>query len=452
MRIIKAVNTDRDVELIADEMINIEASAELFREGKYLAPKETGYPRFRVAAPGASDGIEYRARATEAVIYVGTSRFNDIAKLELALIKALDRRERMLTGTPFENHLGNFQTVKAGFHTNIKTKCENTLTAPSTSTATNGIKRKFMVGNAATDAKNYRFSWIITPIYQFDYRLDNLTTNALARFVNSIFYDVDNISMLENSVWTVNFSAEKLVGYKHALEDTLLLSTYYHPVALEVNKYWNQNLSSFAKDAALLEVHRNINPSKVFERDFKDVKLRPTSVAPGDNRDDVCSRCHEPLYDDIYVLSVPIATPDYQLGIPVCPLCMHLTEKRLENKYLYVFRVKYPRTIQAVINSMSVSPAKKAVMLAALRGVKSHTLPATDIHYWSLGDEYLLFQKLEHYLYSPLSTQNTKPVLVLDLRAGNNAWFLDLGKDNGLVKEENVSDDSEELSEEEDDA
>lgn len=399
MRIIK--HTAYSVSRIAEAMLNTEIGAEVFIDGKVQqqGTASAGYPKFNIG------GTEYRVKATEAYVYLGTG-VGKIEKFGSLVKKHVEELERQLVDTPWKDYSKTFHTVKHNIFTNVKARDDS-------------LPRAIVYGDGKDTVPGVRFTWRFTSISKFDYHLDSSTTNAVARYFASIFYDYDGICTLSDGAYTPEFSRDKLVGMQSVIEENIFLSYYYNPVAFEVNPKWRNNCMS---TSSVVDAHRNVNAGRVFHRDWKDVHLKPTTIAQNDVRDDVCSVCHGKLYDDIYVLYAPQKHPDFKLGTPICPLCMHLGEKRYETKYFYIFRTRYPRTLEQVINTLNASDERKSVLRAAARGIRVETTDGAS--YWVLGDEYLVFSQIDEYIYSALSTVNKKKVLALDERNALSTWVL----------------------------
>ncbi len=393
MRIIK--QTANSYRRIAEAMINTEMGAEVFIDGKIQPKGASAYPKFNVGA------IEYRVKATSAYIYTSAKPEDAFNALRTELTR-LDVEVENSTWAA----AATFQTVSARVHTNIKARGA----AP---------RRHICVADPDVPEPEAQFVWRVAPIDKFDYVLDASTVDVISRYIASIFYDNLGICKLEDGAFVSEFSRNDFIGMNAVLNETVFLSSYYNPIAFEVNESWLANCPSVG---TVLDAHRNVNPGRIFTRNWADTKLAPTVVAANDIRDDVCSSCHAGLYGDIYVLHAPQKQPDYRLGTPVCPLCMHLGEKKYEAKYFYVFRVTYPRTLDELVSGMKTGDARKAVLRAAARGIKH--VKHHDVEYWTLGDEYLAFHNVDKYLYSELSTTNKMPVVVINERIDTHRWVL----------------------------
>jgi hypothetical protein len=410
MRIVKGGNVEVDIERIAQEMINIETGVEVYRDGRLL-PVESrvqGYPALRYG------NVEYRVKASEGYVYFGGGLSVGTASFMKMLAKHVMALESSLMGSPQESHLVNYHTANAGIYTNVKVRNQTMLTVLSTDRHKNykNVKRVFVNEKDDADRSTVRFVWHVLPISKFNFTIDNSMTDTISRFVCSIFYDMDNVSIFNDNAFSVEFTKQCFVGSRVLVNETILLSGYHHPLAFELNKYWRENLPIVDN---IREVHRNISPDKVFRGVFSELRLRPTRLVNGNVCDDVCSRCYEKLYGDIYVLCGPVKQPGYELGIPVCPLCIHLSDKKIENKYLYMFRVAYPRTIEKIIDELRVTDDKKRILRAANCSVVKKYIyeNGKTIQYWELGGEFLVFEDADTYLFSKLSTYNDKRVVTL---------------------------------------
>src|SRR3569832_717175 len=80
MRILKLTNIDEDITRIACEMFNIEAGGEILNAKGEIRPRGSwdlsGYPRFKL------NEQDFRVKATEGYIYVGTGASMPLSELE----------------------------------------------------------------------------------------------------------------------------------------------------------------------------------------------------------------------------------------------------------------------------------------------------------------------------------------------------------------------------------
>jgi len=391
MRIIKDIvkDTENVYARIAHEMYNIEASAETYRDGGRLANPIPGYPRFTV------DGVEYRVKSVNGRIYYSGDVVLDVARIQTA-IEALGP----------DSHLDGYHTVNVGECVSVKTRRTNK-------------GRQFSVERYNSTTTTPRFTWTIQPISAFRHDIDAEQPDVVDRYVCSIFYDPINICTLDDGAVTNEFSRKCLVGWSHYLHEAIMLSTYLNPIAFELNQYWRESLP-FGK--SVLEIHRNLPAAKVYRGEYANIKIAPVVTESGETCKDVCSRCRHPLYDDIYVLTTPVKNPDCSDGIAICPLCIHMCEKRLEMRYLYVKVVRHPRSIIDVIEASDESSERKAILKSASRGISVNNLQGTTVSYYDIGD-YIAVRNIDDYLCSKLSTTNTKRVV--DLKdPGSASWIL----------------------------
>lgn len=428
MRIFKLTNVDEDVLRIACEMFNIEAGGEILNPKGEIRPKSSwdlsGYPRFK------RRDQDFRIKATEGYVYVGVGSSIRVHDLEKRLEHQLETLEETVreAGVIPADHLGDYQTARVSVHTNIKVKNQNALTVGSRGSAKQNVRRRFTEEQeTAINGNTTRFTWHLFTIDKFNFTLDNSMRNTVSRYVSSVFYDTDGISRFSDGAFTIDFSRKDLVGWEHVLANQeIILSKYYNPIAFEVSEYWQTRMP--ASDN-VLEVHRNVSPNKIYAGDFSTVKLKPVETANGEYRDDACSRCFQSLYGDFYVMMIPVKQPDFERGTAVCPLCLHLLEKPLEKKYLHVLRVTHSRSLTDVVKSLDVTDERKQLLLAAARGFTTESLSTNDddYRYFVVGDEYLVFNDLDHYLFSKLSTVNNKKVLLLHQRVRDeSSWVLDV--------------------------
>ena len=423
MRIFKrGIDFDDDLIRIAGEMLNIEASSLMFINGKQTdradVPSELykGYPRYVV------NDITHIIRAAEGYIYI--SKGADVEGFEAKIMAAIIEMEKkyfamdMVTGKS-DDHMGSFHTVEYHFHTNIKVKSGLRLTRGSQNAGTTNIKRQFKTKPSSKFDNVSRFTWKIINIDDFDFGINNSNIyDAVGSRLCSIFYDTDNICKYGDNTVTQEFYKSDFVGHDNIIDTELpiILSSYYNAVCLEINNYWNIHIPDFRPAT----VFRNITPNKTYKRDFKDCEIKPKKISElsAEVSKDICSYCCSTLYDENYVLYGNTHNPDSRLGVAICPLCLHHRDgdKEIENKYLYVFRVRFPRTIESMVSMPNFSEVKKDIMLEALKQITpkiSHIDGVKKFEYVLIGDKYLGIKNIDDYLFSDLSSTNKRKVCIL---------------------------------------
>src|ERR1700689_3440402 len=185
MRIIKAIDKDTDINRIAGEMINIEASTLMYVDGDLLAPQDQvrHYPKLLI------DNAEYRIKTNVGVIYISG------ATSEVHIKSFLDRLYVAINAYDHKHvsHLYESQTVFSHYHTNIKMASPMRLTAidDQSKRRLRNVKR-LLVTELHDWNQNTRFIWLIQPISKYEFKLENIK-KVIAGNICSIFYDVNDI-------------------------------------------------------------------------------------------------------------------------------------------------------------------------------------------------------------------------------------------------------------------
>jgi hypothetical protein len=347
MRIIKgsradAINgADQLMRTIAGEMINITAGVNHFLDGAVNplvdAQKEyRGYPRV------VAGNEEYHIKAASSVIYVpidfDTTEFRKNLK---KTFETMFNEFKSQTGRDGKPALCLTHTIRQNLHTCIKMVLNY-----DDVELVDGERHYIRYGNNISitlggNSRNARMTFRILPIDQFDRSVD---TEKMKRGLTieshgaGIFCDFDDICIHNHNanVYCITeedpfFRADTKIVADRVVLDLAL------PYPLLPN--WKPGVTL-----------RNIDPSRVYKVDFKDINLQPNTM----NRTDICWSCQTGLFGEIYALAGPIEDPESNLCRPMCISCMHGPVKgdtAPEKAYFRVFRTTYPVTESEYIDS-----------------------------------------------------------------------------------------------------
>lgn len=408
MRIIKSVaGIAVDAMTIAGEIYNIESSTLAYMDGKRLDGPKRGYPRIQI---GTVDRV---IRSVEGYIFVSPGTNIDVFENEI--VGALACLE--MADTEALTHLKKYHTLKMSYHTNIKVKSALNVTATSTGRR-NNVKRQFARIQNVGDLRKARFTWYIVPISKFEFAINNNNiSDAISRYICSVFYDDDDICSLPHNGITFNFSYELLKGYKNLSSRSVMLTSFGHPLAFELSSYWRDYSGSITKSSL-----RNIPRAKVYEAEYGLLKLKPVKLSDEGKgvepttSTEVCSKCRSLLYGDNYVLYGNIKNPDADVGVAICPLCLHTSpgDKPIEMKYFRVFRVTFPRSADSIIEQEQ-NPDIKDIFNEASKGVFRKRLEEGDriIDYAEIGDKWVGFNRMSDYLFTRFSIHDNRRVVIM---------------------------------------
>jgi hypothetical protein len=415
MRIIK--DSPDYIRIIAGEMANIESSTHHYIDGAPItlgeeypsvgvvnAQNYRGYPRI------TDDNRVMTLRAAMGVIFVPAGTDIDKIERQLAEEVRLMNNYKALDGRA-NTYLNGYQTISYAAHTNVKIvpkACITKLNADQTTTRVgmSNIIRQFI--RDPHDARRARFVWLILPIDRFQCTIEHGTQqNALVQHAVSIFYDGDDICTLGHNSITFDFSKSLLRGSARLLPaeklTARLLIADGNPLLFELSDFWRD----WSGDAST--AFRNIHGRDIYQIDHDKIQLRPVRIS--DRSDDasteICTKCKSVLWGDNYVLMGCIDALDSHYGVAICPLCFNSTpdDRPIEMKYLYIFRVTFPRTMEEMINSPRNSENKRDLLREALKSIKleEKVVNGRTVSYALIGDKYAAFAKSRDYLFTQLS-------------------------------------------------
>lgn len=385
MRIIKSVTGA--ITAIVGEMLNIETSSLQFIDGIPIAEPINGYP---VVVDGCMTSV---IRAVSGYIYI--PYWMDPDDFGQTLITALDNITAI-------GDLTSYHTVRHSSVTNVKIRSSQRLTK---STAKNhgrqrngrpviseNVLRSF-VHCMTSDSRLCRFTWCVSHIRDFDFDIDSRhVDDAISRFVCSIFYDADDVCVLEHNAQTFEFSKALLRASAILVNESVALFTHGHPLMLELSDFWRTaGLSDITK-----EFIRDIDVSCVFSRDFDDLRFRQ------DTDELTCARCRSRIWGDFYALAGIIRNPIETRCIPMCALCLHTSPaaRPMETKYFRVFRVQSPRSVDDMLSE--VPQPRRDILTEAINGIVRCVSDdnGVSISYTLIGNKYVAFDKIDDLLFN----------------------------------------------------
>lgn len=388
MRIIKHINDisiDEVATIIAGEMLNIEMSMLYFLDGKSLPPtdRKKGYPQI------TNGTVVNVIKAAAGYIYFPSSL--DIDVLETKIIAAINALSREIEPEIIQPLTG-YHTQSAGIATNIKVKSSMQLTTDSLNPTTKNIKRQFRRNEHSTYLG--RFVWTLNSINNIDYDItsDNFE-QAIERLGCGILYDQHNITTCAHNDKVYDFSPKYFRATPYIIEKDIKLYRYGPPLLYELSTFW-YNKTRYELDNTGI---RNLTSVRIIETDYAQINVSS----------DVCASCGSVLYDDNYVLcdddlfsSQHASTKENMHCIAICPLCMHSAWKfaEPEAKYSKIRRVKFPRSIEAMIASLSGRSSRHEDILSeiAKHGIKS--VAGMKL----IGPHYAIVSNIDDYKYTNL--------------------------------------------------
>lgn len=393
MRIIKASDDfERDVNILAGEMYNIESSTLTYIDGVEQTQIVKNYPCVTI------DNVQRCFRA--AVGYIFICPGSPIGSLEQALKRAIKRLDEK-----HPDHLRDWHTTRVGCHTNLKAKF---CLKGTSSIGTPPVKR-MITTYRPPDKQHSRFTWVISTIDKIISEFqDGDLFEGVHQHICSIFYDASDISKFGHNDVTFTFSLSDLYVHNKIIgTDTITLLKYGCPIAVELSKYWrDKNYPKFT--------FRNIDASKVFKQKYENLTIAPVSMGRINGKlvyaRDVCIKCKTPLYDENYVLMYNIRNPTSTAGEAICPLCLH-TSQAYETDYQVVYRVTFPKTVHDMIDKY---PNKELipVLRAALKGIKTkiHYEGDTPIEYHEIGDDYIGVWSTKNIKYTSFAARQKRKI------------------------------------------
>ena len=415
MRIIKPDFDDINVyRIIAGEMLNLETSTLHYINGKPLTVGEDITVQNYRGYPKITDGaVQYTIKSAAGYIILPSGY--DIKGFEENIIQAIKMLEAAMVNSDGlrVQVLKNYHTVDASFNTNIKVKCALNLTKnsiPPTVARWNApvvkenVKRQF--NTLDTDIRRGRFTWFIQTIDKFDFNISSENVDdAISRFACSVFYDADNICNFNHNDTTHELNINNFKGSSNIIEENITLFKHGNPLIFELSEFWKEHVPNTNAGKFL----RNIPDNKIFEHDYHAIEFKPVKCAENSNETstEICSKCRSVLYGDNYAMVGSVKNPQSVQCVALCPLCLHSSpaEKPIEMKYLLIFRVTFPRSIDDMINGEDITPQRRDLRAEAMKRVQRKTLHTNglDVKCILIGDKYLAFDDIADYLFTKLS-------------------------------------------------
>lgn len=392
MKILK--HHDDIIDIIVGEMINIELSREIFVNGKLIDNPNNG--RY----PCISDGnITWDIKGAYGYILVPPGY--DCEEMTLDLINKITEMS-----VPLKNYdiLKSYHDIKVSYSTNVKVK---SALMNTTSNPRRGNIKRLITSLIFPDNKRVaRFTWYVVHQNLVSYEItDDNMSDSIAKHVCSVLYDRDDIVNLNHNEITFEYSEKLLKNHVNVIDESIKLFKYGNPIAFELSEHWSKTSRTYV-------CPRNLPRAKIYEGKYSELNIADITINRG-NEDfaakDVCDNCWSTLYDDNYVLEGNVDNPDNESVIPMCPLCVHVSSPNnpIESRYLRLLRVKFPRTINDVIQSrLDLSVIKRDLLINANDGVeyKRGHVGDRQIEYALIGKKYAGFHIMTDYLYSNLST------------------------------------------------
>lgn len=389
MRIIKEDREDGEsLQQICREMINLESHKETFNCDGTKPLSSADYPVLNLPSGQVS------IRPAMGYIFVSPSVNIDqfIAKLLKCIITFPDE------------HLKTYHSVGVPVsHTHTKIKCQMKYTdiGSKNTNVLRAIKSSYYNSYVPSEHSGIRFVWFVSPIKDFCYDISSIDTyKILHNHMASIFYDFDNISKLPNWTFVTTFRKSMFISFDNILEVSLKISRYANPASFEVSTFWEkQQINERA-------IYRNIQPRKhLYKKKLEDITL--CNKRNGDDNY-LCLTCLTPLYNDNYVLSVPLRDPTNTTSIAICPLCMHTINRKVELQYLWTFRVTFPLTIGKLIENLAIENIKKDILLKCLNKIQWFE------DYVLIGDDYVGLNNKNDFLLNTKKEFTSRKAFLLD--------------------------------------
>ena len=407
---------------ILSECFNIEAGKVYSQNGKLLSEDEMkkapGYPTFTI------DNIKTNIKSNMGFIFVDQKYIETFRRefengiIELSQeFKEKMKYDHLQIYSAFETGSEHFTTLK------IKHKYDGT----DCSKQTSFTKRIIYINNTFDKLDKLvgvaRFLWVIYSIDQFMHDLQNIENRLIPISCQlvSVFYDTEKLINLNDgelkvsnltfrdfnfcqNILTISSYGEIneafLIKFAKTEDKTLKTMIEYLNLNLKKPEYlagWNFQdfpLIICEKRKAAFEIIRhlgnaNIYDSKIipinaidqiiYESAYNDIVIDKSNIQ---KNNDICINCDTPLYDDIYVVC---PNKKSNIGKAVCPICLHSyfipgtqivasTGEKLYNSSDIITRVKYPRTVQQVIESIKVDKIVKHILLSLYQPIQKDTV------------------------------------------------------------------------------
>lgn len=379
MRIIKSKGADT-FKVIAGEMYNIESSMLKYIDGEPVQNPIKGYPR--VQHGNIVDIIKSECG------YIFVPAETNLIEFENGLVDAIT-----LLTTIDKPPLDSYHSAEIGYCTNIKVKSSLVRARKTTDRESTNTCRKF--GLTAGKYTSARFTWYIVPINKFVFEIESDSmSDAIARYVCSVFVDLDDICKLGHNETTFEFSRDLLRGADNIIPHKVKLFTNGPPLLVELSTHWRE----------MPEIKsRNINNSNLFIGKYNDFTIHDVLINDKtfERSNEICAGCQSPLWGDNYILT----KGDVLEGTAMCPLCLHNAddEARLDKKNV-LYRVAFPRTAETMIDMITGDETLRDIYLELNRQniYVSMNVGERNVKYTLVGKKYAAFEHLDDYLFTHL--------------------------------------------------
>jgi hypothetical protein len=389
-------NPDWDaIDVIAGEMLNREYSLDHFVNGvarEELPQSYVGYPSF------TTETRKYVLKAVSGTIYIPTG----VDKKWFVEIITQVLKNKVLVRLDGQN------LAQRCSHRSGANYCTSIITETANHRAFSTEEGKLY--NAASGTN--KFMWQICHISMIDLTILGTQSNIAIRRLAGIFWDVDDVTVHPHGALTFTFSKESFKSHTRTCDEKLtILNSAINPLMFELSEYWRSSVpSTDARDFI-----RDINQRKLVTSTLDQVEVKPVRVDDdtATMSTEICFRCKEPLYGDVYGLSGHVSKQDEPIVnngkiiiTPICPLCMHTTpeESPIESKFVRVIRLTWNKTPLDMINMCEFSESKKDICTEALKKVTpcDVMIDSTNYHFYLIGDKYVGFQHSKDFNYTKL--------------------------------------------------
>jgi|SRR3989344_4269154 len=392
MRIIKGENEDDVYRAICNEMINIESSVEQYdAAGPLETPKSTmGYPSYITASGPVT------IRGANGYIFVPQTI--EIQEFISTLVTKINKYPTC--------HLHKYHSVcTPGIHSAQKVRCSTALT----SSKRGGKNIIRLITSAYSDGQEnslegIRFCWFVDYIQYFRFEITQNTIRMdLEHHALSIFYDESNLTDLPNWTYVPTFRKSMFKNSSLMIDESIRISKFL-PAAFEISTFW-QTYKALDEQILYRNIKRNI-----YRQSYNNIKICNNKI--GD--DYTCLTCNTILYDDNYMLYQNNNTnqnntnqnnnSSSDIGVAICPLCMHTHRVEIEKQYAWLFIVKFPKTIMQMIQSLTCSAEKKDILIESTKSVRWEEIKhdkKADIAYVLIGDKYVGLANVDIFLMEP---------------------------------------------------
>lgn len=411
MYVVKNDASRDSYKVIAGEMLNREASLKHFVDG---APRETmpkdyvGYPSHEI------EGRKYAIKACAGYIYIPIGvDISHFIKIITDAVESLQCDMVRLDGKDIK-HLQDHQTHECGFNTNVR---RSELTKQNASSVQKSAIRTIIPHTGKGSCA--RFVWKVTHARDIDLSVNSENIDdAISRLGSGIFWDGDDILVLSHGTVTFKFGENAFKANARVVPERITLINADNPLLIELNNYWKESLPS----TIAVDFLRDINTKKLYAADTSIVEIKPVKISE-DNAtisNEICSRCKNPLYGDIYGLYGSVTKPEDAVEVngklrvtAICPMCLHSgpEDAPIEQKYFRVLRFKFQRTIDDMIDMLGGSDNLVNIRKESLKGVRKCNIQGLsekeakegdEIACYLIGDEYVGFESVKNYKYTRL--------------------------------------------------